>query len=178
MWCRRESDAGHMACDCNRQRFCQSHDDRNVGGDDPNHPDTSLSLAAHASTFLDWHTTGYQTPHSPLCSHSRSPSQNCHSQGLRPRQHTSNSSVSSFGSSSPTESESDTRSSWGDSDDPERYRSGSPDVIFLGKAGDENGSDEEETSSLLDISNSDTEEVHTAAECRKVHQSDALYTAW
>ena len=84
----------------------------------------------------------------------------------------------SFGSSSPTESESDSGSSWGDSDGPEQYRSGSPDIIFLGKTEDDNGSDEEETLSLLDISNSDTEEVHTAAVRRKMRQSDALYAAW
>ena len=86
--------------------------------------------------------------------------------------------MSSFGSLSPTESESDTGSSWGDSNGPERYRSGSPDIVFLGKARDENGSDEEETSSLLDISNSDTEEVCTAAVRRKACQSDALYATW
>ena len=141
------------------------------GGDDPNHPGTSLSLAAHTSTFSDWHASGYQTPSRPSRSHSHSP-------GSRPGPHTSDSSVSSFGSLSTTESESDTGLSWGDSNSPARYCSSSPDVVFLGKAGDENGSGKEETSSLLDISNSDTEEVHTAATCKKAHQSDAMYAAW
>ena len=77
--------------------------------------------------------------------------------------------MSSFGNSSPTKSESDTESSWGDSDDPEQQRSGSPDVVFLGKTGDDNGSDEEETLSPLDISNSDTEEVRMAAVCTERH---------
>ena len=63
------------------------------GGDDPNHPDASLSPAVHASTFSDWHATGYQTPHSPSRSPSHSPSRNHHSWGPRPRPHTSNSSV-------------------------------------------------------------------------------------
>ena len=121
------------------------------GGDDPNRPGTSLSLASCVSTLSGWHTTGYQTPRSPSYSPSHSPSQNCHSRGLRPRPHTSNSSVSSFDSLSPTESESDTGSSWGDSNSLEWHCSGSPDIVFLGKTGDENGSDGEETLSLLDI---------------------------
>ena len=57
----------------------------NKGGNDPNHPGTSLSLAVHASTLSDWCTTGYQTPHSPLHSPSRLSSQNRHSRGLRSR---------------------------------------------------------------------------------------------
>ena len=130
------------------------------------------------STFLGWHATGYQTPCSPIYSPSCSPSQNHHSRGSRPRPHTSDSSVSSFSSSSPTESESDTRSSRGDSDSQEWHHSHSPDIVFLGKTGDDNGSDKEETLSLLDISNSDTEEVHTAAARRKMSQSDALYATW
>ena len=89
------------------------------GGNDPKCPGTSLSLAAHASTFSDWRATGYQTPHSPSCSPSCSPSRNHCSQGPRPRPHTSDSNVLSFGSLNPTESESDTGSSWGDSDGPE-----------------------------------------------------------
>ena len=91
----------------------------------------------------------------------------------------------SFGSSSPTESESNTGSSWGDSDSPEQYHSGSHDVVFLGQhdedpedaEGEENGSDEEDTF-LLDITNSDSEEVRKAAAHDKAHQSDVLYAAW
>ena len=86
--------------------------------------------------------------------------------------------MSSFGSSSPTESESDTELLWIDSDDLEWQCSGSPDVIFIGKTGDDNSSDEEETLSPLDISNSDTEEIWMAAVHRKVCQNDALFTAW
>ena len=86
--------------------------------------------------------------------------------------------MSSFGSSSPTESESDTESSWGDSDNPEWQRSSSPDVVFVGKTGDDNSSDEEKTLSPLDISNSDTEEIRMAAACRKVRQYDALFATW
>ena len=148
------------------------------GGNDPNCPGTSLSPAACTSTFTGWRSTGYHTPHSPSYSPSHSPSQNRHSQGSRPRPHTSDSSVLSFGSSSPTESESDTGSSWGDSNGLEQYCSGSPDVTFLGKTGDDNSSDEEETLSLLDISNSDTEEVCMAAACRRAHQRDVLYATW
>ena len=147
------------------------------GGDHPNHPSTSLSPAPHASTSMGWHATGYQTPRSPSYSPHRSPSQNHHSQGSRLRPHSSDSSALSFGSSSPTESESDTGLSWGDSDGPERYRSGSPNIVFLGKTEEDNGSDKEETLSLLDISNSDTEEVHKTAACKKAHQSDVLYAA-
>ena len=95
------------------------------------------------------------------------------------------SSASSFGSSSPTKSESDTRSSWGDSNGPEQYHSGSPDVVFLGKdadsvdtEGEENGSDDEEALSLLNITNSDSEEIHQAAACDKAWQSDVLYATW
>ena len=98
----------------------------NKGSDHPNHPHTSLSPAPHASTSTDWHVTGYQTPHSPSFSPHHSPSQNHHSQGSRLRPHSSKSSASSFGSSSPTESESDTGLSWGDSDGSERYCSISP----------------------------------------------------
>ena len=92
----------------------------------------------------------------------------------------------SFGSSSPTESDSDTGSSWGDSDGLEQYRSSSPDVVFLGKneedpadaGGEENDSDNEETFSLLDISNLDNEEVCKAAAHNKACQSDVLYATW
>ena len=134
----------------------------NEGNNGPNHPSTSPSQAARMSTFSDWHATGYQTPHSPLRSPSHSPSQNCH------RPHTSGSSVSSFSSSSPTKSESDTESLCGDS----------PDIVFVGKTGDDNSSDGEETVSPLDISNLDTEEIQMAAACRKVRQNDALFTTW
>ena len=58
--------------------------------------------------------------------------------------------------------------------------------MFIGKTeedppdagGEENSSDEEETLSLLDISNSDNEEVRTAAVHKKARQSDILYAAW
>ena len=113
-----------------------------------------------------------------MYSPNHSPSRNHHSQGLRLRPHSSDSSASSFGSSSPTESESDTGSSWGDSNSPERYHSGSPDIVFLGKTEEDNGSDKEETLSLLDISNSDTEEVCKAAARKKACQSDVLYATW
>ena len=46
----------------------------NEGSNGPNHPSTSLSLAVCASTFLDWHATGYRTPCRPLRSPSRSQS--------------------------------------------------------------------------------------------------------
>ena len=46
----------------------------NKGGNGPNHPGTSLSLAACVSTFSDLHATGYRTPCSPSCSPSHSPS--------------------------------------------------------------------------------------------------------
>ena len=67
--------------------------------------------------------------------------------------------------------ESDTGSSGSDSSSPEQYCSSSPDVIFLGKneegpadaEGEKNGSDDEKTLSLLDISNSDNEEARKAA---------------
>ena len=65
----------------------------NEGGNGPNHPSTSLSPAAHASTFSDWHATGYQTPCSPSCSPSHSQSRNHRSPGSKPRPHTSDSSV-------------------------------------------------------------------------------------
>ena len=148
------------------------------GSDDPNHPGTSHSLAACASTLTGWRATGYQTPCIPSYSHSQSLSWDCHSQCPRPRSHTSDSSVLSFGSSSPTKSESDTGSSRGDSNGLEQYLSHSPDVIFLGKTKDDNGSGEEETSSILDILNSDTEEVCMATVHRKAHQSDAPYATW
>ena len=64
----------------------------NEGGNNRNCPGTSLSPAACMSTFLDWCATGYQTPHSPSCSHSHSPSRNHHSRGSRSRPHTSDSS--------------------------------------------------------------------------------------
>ena len=150
----------------------------NKGGNGPNRPGTSLSLAVHASTFSDWRTTGYRTARSPSHSPSHSPSQSRHSPGSKPRPHTSDSSVSSFGSLSPTESESDTESSWGNSDGPEWQHSSSPDIIFIGKTGDDNSSDEEETLSPLDISNSDTEEIQMAAARRKACQNDALFAAW
>ena len=93
------------------------------GGDHPNHPCTSLSLAPCASTSTGRHATGYHTPHSPLYSPHCTPSQYHHSQGLRLRPHSSDSSVSGFGSSSPTESgsyeESDTGSCGSDSGSPE-----------------------------------------------------------
>ena len=116
------------------------------------------------------------------------PSQHRHSRGLRLRPHSSNSSASGLGSSSPTKSgsddEPDTRSSGGDSRSLEQYHSSSPD-IFLGKNEDptdagreEDGSDDEEAPCLLDISNSDSEEVHKAATHDKACQSNVLYTAW
>ena len=152
------------------------------GGDYPHHPRTSLSPAPCASTSMGRHATGYHTPCSPSYSPHCSPSRNHRSQGSRFRPHSSDSSTLSFGSSSPTESESDTGSSWGDSDDPEWYCSGSQDVVFLGKnedsaaaEGEENSSDDEEALSLLDITNSDSEEVHKAAARDKAHQSDVLY---
>ena len=122
------------------------------GGD----PHTSLSLAPHTSTSTDQCATGYHTSHSPSYSPHHTPSQYHHSQGLRLKPHPSDSSASGFGSSSPTESglddKSDTGSSGSDSGGPKRYRSGSPDVIFLGKneedpadaEGEEDGSDDEE----------------------------------
>ena len=142
------------------------------GGDYPNHPRTSLSLAPHASTSMGWCTTGYHTPHSPSYSPHRSPSQNCRSQGLRLRPHSSNSSVSGFGSSSPTsQSESDT----GSSGVIPMVRSNTAPVpltcLFLGKTEEDPADSEGEEKaqmmrrhlSLLDISNSDNEEVHKAA---------------
>ena len=148
------------------------------GSDYPDCPRRSLSPAPCASTSTSQCATGYRTPRSPLYSPHHSPSGNRHSRGSRFRPHSSDSSASSFGSPSPAESESDTGSSWGDSNGPEQYRSGSPDVIFLGKTENDNGSDEEETLSLLDISNSDTEEVCMAAACKKACQSDVLYATW
>ena len=44
------------------------------GGDHPNHPHTSLSLAPHASTSTGQHATGYHTPHSPSYSPHCTPS--------------------------------------------------------------------------------------------------------
>ena len=134
------------------------------GGDYPNCPHVSFS-GPHASTSTGRHATGYQTPHSPSYSPHCSPSRDHRSRGLRLRPHSSDSSASGFGSSSPSESgldeESDTGSSGGDSGSPEQYHSGSPDIVFLGKnekdpadaEGEENGSDDEEMLSLLDISN-------------------------
>ena len=64
-------------------------------------------------------------------------------------------------------------------------RSASPDVIFLweNEEEEENGSEDEEMLSQgmvspLDISNSDNEETHKAAACKKACQSDVLYAAW
>ena len=89
------------------------------GGDYPNRPCTSLSSAPHTSTSTCQHATGYQTPRSPSYSPHRLPSQDHRSQGLRLRPHSSNSSESGFGCSSPSESgldkESDTGFSGGDS---------------------------------------------------------------
>ena len=51
---------------------------RSQGYNDPNIPGTSVSLAAHASTFTCWHPPGYQMPCSPSYSHSRSPSPHHH----------------------------------------------------------------------------------------------------
>ena len=155
------------------------------GGDYPDRPCTYLSPASHVSTSTSQCTPGYHTPRSPLYSPHHSPSRNRHSRGSRFRPHSLDSSVSSFGSSTPTESESDTGSSWGDCDSPERYRSGSPDVVFLGKnansadtEGEENGSDDKEALSLLNITNLDSKEVCQAAAHDKAWQSDVLYAAW
>ena len=160
------------------------------GGNYPNCPRTSLSPALHVSTSTGWHTTRYQTPCSPSYSAYHSPSWDLPSRSLRLRPHSSDSSVSGFGSSSPSESgldkESDTGSSGGDSGSPEWYCSSSPDVIFLGKneedpadaEGEKNGSNDEEALSLLDISNSDNEEACKAAAHNKACQSDVLYATW
>ena len=43
---------------------------------------------------------------------------------------------------------------------------------------DENSSDIEDTIPILDILNSDTEEVRTAVACEKACQSDAVYASW
>ena len=43
--------------------------------------------------------------------------------------------------------------------------------------GEENGSDNEEALSLLDITNSDSKEVCKAVACNKACQSDVLYAA-
>ena len=147
-------------------------------GDNPNHPRTSLSQAPHLSTSTSQCAIGYHSPCSPSHSPQHLPCQHRHSRGLRLRSQSSDASASSFGSSSPTKSESDTGSSWDDSDSLEQFHSCSPDIVFLGKTEEDNGLDEEETLSLLDISNLDAEEVRKAAACQKACQSDVLYATW
>ena len=59
----------------------------------------------------------------------------------------------------------------------ERHRSSSLDVFFLGGAKDDN-LEEDDTIQILDILNSDTEEVHTDVACKHACRSDAMYTSW
>ena len=82
----------------------------------------------------------------------------------------------SLDSSIPGGSASNTESSLSDSDSQGRSHPDSPDIVFLGNA--ENDGSEEDIISLSGFSKSDTEEVHVAAVCEKVHQSDVLYGAW
>ena len=69
--------------------------------------------------------------------------------------------------------------------------SASPEVVPVGEGEEDAADDEEEEGSsddeetlsqgmvsLLDISNSNNEETHKAAVCKKVHKSNVLYTAW
>ena len=117
-----------------------------------------------------------------------SPSPDRRSQSLRSRPSSSDPSALGSGSSSLSESDLDDESGTGSpgsgSGSPERSCSASPDVVFLGESEEgpadaeeeENGSDDEETLSLLDIS--DNEEACKAAVCEKACQSDVLYAAW
>ena len=82
----------------------------------------------------------------------------------------------SLDSSIPGESASDTESSSSDSDSQGRSRPDSPDVIFLGNAG--NDDSEEDIISLLGFSKSDTVEVCVGAVREKARRSDVWYAAW
>ena len=118
------------------------------GGDYPNHPCTSLSLArcaSHSPTpcmfpSMGWHATGYLVHHiAHPALYPCSPSPDHHSQGLRSRPNSSPDSqhASVSGSSSLSESgldeESGTGSPGSGSGSPEQSRSASPDVVFLGE---------------------------------------------
>ena len=121
----------------------------------------------------------HQTPRSPSYSPSRSRSPHHRVERSKPqsRSHTSDSSASTLSNSSSTESESDSEHLGGDSNRQEQHRSSSPDVVFLGGAKDDN-SEEDNTIQILDILNSDTEEVHTDVVHKNACWSDAVYTSW
>ena len=110
----------------------KGHDDRKQRQcNNPNlSPHVSFSgHCMHVYIHGSVHATGYQTPRSP--SYSSQPltiSKPSFSRLEIKATFFRFQCMSSFGSSSPNESESDTGSSWGDSNGPEQYHSGSPDM--------------------------------------------------
>ena len=82
----------------------------------------------------------------------------------------------SLDSSIPGESASDTESSSSDSDGQGQSRPDSPDIVFLGNAG--NDDSEEDIISLSGFSKSDTVEVRVGAVHEKACQSDVWYATW